>query len=158
MLTARRTLSALLSLLIAAALSVALLLKHYGVGTPADALCGLESGCDVVNQSVYATILGVPLAALGLIFYVSLPGTLALAMFAGKAVRAGIARLVLTALGVSLLIDLLLLGIQATQLHAYCALCIATYLAGGAAFFALIAARRADVTQALGPGEGRLVV
>jgi serine/threonine-protein kinase len=158
MLTARRTLSALLSLLIAAALSVALLLKHYGVGTPADAVCGPESGCDVVSQSAYASILGVPLAAIGLIFYVSLAGTLALATFAGKAVRTGVARLVLTALGVSLLVDLLLLGIQATQLHAYCVLCIATYLAGGAAFLALIEARRADVTQALGPGEGRLVV
>ncbi len=158
MLTTRRTLSALLSLLIAAALSVALLLKHYGVGTPADALCGSESGCDVVTQSVYASILGVPLAAIGLIFYVSLAGTLALAMFSGKAVRAGIARLVLTALGVSLLIDLVLLGIQATQLHAYCILCIATYVMGAIAFGLLIAARRADVTQALGPGEGRLVV
>lgn len=158
MLTARRTLSALLSLVIAAALSVALLLKHYGVGTPADALCGAESGCDVVSQSAYASILGVPLAAIGLIFYVSLAGTLTLSMFSGKAVRAGIARLVLTALGVSLLVDLILLGVQATQLHAYCVLCIATYLAGGFAFALLIAARRADVTQALGPGEGRLVV
>jgi len=158
MLTAQRTLSAFFSLVVAAALSGALLLKHYGVGTPADALCGTQSGCDIVNQSAYASIVGVPLAAIGLVFYVSLAGTLALSMFAGAAVRAGIARLVFSALAVSLLADAILLGIQATQLHAYCVLCIGTYLAGALAFALLMTARRADVTQALGPGEGRLVM
>src|SRR5688572_21465371 len=62
--SARRTSLALLLLLLAAALAAALLLKHYGVGTPADAICGAgANGCDVVNQSVYAKLGGVPLAA-----------------------------------------------------------------------------------------------
>lgn len=157
--TARRTLLAVVLLLVAAALSAALLLKHYGVGTPADALCAPGTGgCDAVLQSRYAKLAGLPLAAIGLVFYVSLAGSLALALLAGEAVRAGIARLVASVLAVSLLIDLGLLAVQAFALQAYCALCILTYLMGAGAFGALFAALRADVSQVLAPGEGRLVV
>jgi protein-disulfide isomerase/uncharacterized membrane protein len=159
MLTARRTFIAALCLAAAAGLSVALLLKHFGVGTPVDALCGIDQtgGCDIVNRSSYSQLLGIPLAAIGLVVYVSLAGSLLLSLFAGERVRAGVARMVLTVVGLSLLVDAGLLWLQATQLHAYCVLCILTYVAGASAFGALLTSRRADVGQTLGSGEGRLV-
>lgn len=159
MLTARRTLLATLLLLVAAGLAAALLLKHYGVGTPADALCGVaEGGCDVVNTSAYSQIAGLPLAAIGLVFYLSLAGSLVLALLAGDAVRLAIAKLAAVALGASLLVDLGLLAVQAFELKAYCVLCLLTYAMGASAFGALFGALRADASQVLAPGEGRLVV
>lgn len=160
MLSARRTLATVFLLVVAAALSVLLLLKHYGIGTPADAICGAEpvSGCDVVNQSAYAELVGVPLAAIGLVFYVSLAAALALALFAGDAVRGAVARLALGALGLSMAADLVLLGLQAGKLNAYCTLCLLTYAMGAGAFALLLPARRALVQSPLATGEGRLVV
>lgn len=160
MLSARRTLAAVVLLVVAAALSVALLLKHYGVGTPADAICGPEavSGCDVVNQSAYAELAGVPLAAIGLVFYVSLAAALALALFAGDAVRAAVARLALGALGLAMAADLVLLGLQAVKLNAYCTLCLLTYALGAGALSVLLPARRSLVGPPLRASEGRLVV
>src|SRR5262245_41622569 len=159
MLTVRRTLLAALCLAAAAGLSVALLLKHFGVGTPVDALCGVgqASGCDIVNRSSYSSVFGVPLAAIGLVVYVSLSGSLLLSLFVGERVRAGVARMVLTVLGGALLVDLGLLWVQLGQLHAYCVLCILTYVAGAVAFGALITSRSADMAQTLSSGEGRLV-
>lgn len=160
MLSARRMKAAVLFVLLAASLAAVLLLKHYGVGTPIDAICGAEgtSGCDVVNQSAYAKLFGVPIAAIGLAFYVTLAGSLALALFAGDAVRAGLARLALGALLLSLAVDLVLLGLQAGKLHAYCSLCLLTYAMGAAAAVALWPARSAPVGQPLAKGEGRLVL
>jgi serine/threonine-protein kinase len=160
MLSARRTLLATLLSLAAALLSIALLLKHYGVGTPVDAICGSEpqSGCDIVNQSAYSKLAGVPLAALGLVFYVWLGATLGLATLASDAARAGIGRLATLALALSLAVDLLLFGLQATRLHAYCVLCILTYALGAGALAALFASRRAEIAPALAAGEGRLAL
>lgn len=160
MLSARRTLAAVVLLVVAAALSVALLLKHYGIGTPADAICGAEpvSGCDVVNQSAYAKLAGVPLAAIGLVFYVSLAAAVALTLFADDVVRAALARLVLGALALSLLVDLVLLGIQAGKLNDYCEVCLLTYAMGAGAFTLLLPARTAALKPPLATGEGRLVV
>jgi protein-disulfide isomerase/uncharacterized membrane protein len=152
---ARRS-GAILLLLVAAALAAALLLKHYGVGTPADAICGAgTSGCDVVNQSVYAKVVGVPLAAIGLVFYLALAGALALASFASEPARLAVARLVFLALAASLAVDLLLLGLQATKLNAYCTLCLLTYAMGAGALALLWPARGASLA-ALSAGEGRL--
>jgi protein-disulfide isomerase/uncharacterized membrane protein len=154
--SARRTSLALLLLLLAAALAAALLLKHYGVGTPADAICGAgATGCDVVNQSVYAKLGGVPLAAIGLVFYLSLAGALALATFAAEPVRAALARLVFLALSLSLVVDAVLFGLQASKLDAYCTLCLLTYGLGAGALVLLLPARGASLAP-LSAGEGRL--
>jgi protein-disulfide isomerase/uncharacterized membrane protein len=148
---------AIVLLLVAAALAAALLLKHYGVGTPADAICGAgTSGCDVVNQSGYAKVLGVPLAAIGLVFYLALSSGLALSLFAGDAVRAATARGALGLLALALVVDLVLLGVQALELERYCALCVTTYVLGAAAFALLLPARGAPLAP-LAAGEGRLV-
>ena len=153
--TARRT-GAVVLLLAAAGLAAALLLKHYGVGTPADAMCGAgTSGCDVVNQSVYAKLMGVPLAAIGLVFYLALAGALALSAFASEPARLAVARLVFLALAASLAVDVVLLGLQATKLGAYCTLCLLTYGLGAGALALLWPARGASLA-ALSAGDGRL--
>jgi len=152
---ARRT-GATVLLLVAAALAAALLLKHYGVGTPADAICGAgASGCDVVNQSVYAEVRGVPLAAIGLVFYLALCGALALSSFASEPSGLAVARLVFLALAASLAVDAVLLGLQATKLNAYCTLCLLTYGLGAGALALLWPARGASL-GALSAGDGRL--
>ena len=56
-------------------------------------------------------------------------------------------------LALGLLVDLLLLGVQAFAIHAYCKLCILTYLLSAAALFALFPARRA--ARAAGAAAGR---
>jgi serine/threonine-protein kinase len=156
---ARRTAAAVVLLVLAASLAGALLLKHYGVGTPALALCGegQASGCDVVNQSAYAKVFGVPLAAIGLVFYIALAGGLALSLFAAEAARTAAARAALLLLALSLAVDLILLGVQAVKLEAYCTLCLLTYALGAGAFALLLPDRRAALAP-LSAGEGRLVV
>ena len=74
--------------------------------------------------------------------------------------RDTLAGLVAAALALGLLVDLLLLGVQAFAIHAYCKLCILTYLLSAAALFALLPARRAlrGAGDAAGRPEGRLAL
>jgi protein-disulfide isomerase/uncharacterized membrane protein len=113
------------------ALSTLLLLEHHGQGAgvaAVDRLCGTtDSPCSTVNQSAYAEIRGVSLAALGLFFYLSLLALLFLTTVGGAAVVERGGALALLIVGSALLIDLALIGIQAFSLHAYCKLCFATY-------------------------------
>lgn len=46
--------------------SIYLTIKHY---THSDINCSIFNGCDLVTTSTYSTILGVPVALLGVIFY-----------------------------------------------------------------------------------------
>ena len=51
------------------------LYHHYGTDT--DSFCDLggEFNCDIVNRSVYSTVLGVPVALIGLVGYALLLGS-----------------------------------------------------------------------------------
>ncbi|MBK5255312.1 MAG: hypothetical protein JJE39_04700, partial [Vicinamibacteria bacterium] len=65
-------------------LSLMLLSRHYGVplfGEAVLAACGEGGGCDIVSQSRYSTLFGIPLAAWGLFFYGSLLALLAPSLF-----------------------------------------------------------------------------
>lgn len=130
-----------------AGLSWALLRAHHGEGTAVDALCGETasgpSGCDVVNRSAYASVAGIPLAALGLAFYLSLALLLALGALTGGEALAGAGFLGLGLLALALVVDGALFGIQAFALRAFCRLCLATYGLSAAGFVALLPARRA---------------
>jgi protein-disulfide isomerase/uncharacterized membrane protein len=146
MLNRSRVLIAIALLAGAAVLAFLLLEMHHGGGrAAADALCGAAgtSGCDVVNQSRWAEVAGVPVAAAGLFFYASLTLLLALALLAGDETRATGARIVFLALCFSLLVDAGLFVVQAALLKAYCVLCLTTYALGAAALVALLPARRA---------------
>ncbi len=135
----------LLLALAGATLSYLLLLQHHGEPLGKDAaaqVCGAgeDSGCDKVNRSTYAKVAGVPLAVFGLLFYLSV-GTLALlALLGPKApesleLPAGAFAFALFAL--ALLIDLVLLALQAFSIGAYCTLCLSTYAVNAAALVLL---------------------
>ena len=162
---AMRIVAALGLCLAGAVVSGLLLMQHHGEGTAVSAVnqaCGdgQTSGCEDVARSSWSRVAGVPVAAYGLAFYLSLALALALALVAPGETRDTLAGLVAAALALGLLVDLLLLGVQAFAIHAYCKLCILTYLLSAAALFALLPARWAlrGTAAAAGRPEGRLAL
>ena len=160
-----RIVAALCLCLAGAAVSSLLLMEHHGEGPAVSAVnqaCGdgQTSGCEDVARSSWSRVAGVPVAAYGLAFYLSLALGLALAFIAAGEIRDTLAGLVVAALGFGLLVDLLLLGVQAFAIHAYCKLCILTYLLSAIALVALLPARRAarGTLAAAGRPEGRLAL
>ncbi len=131
----------------ASAISGLLLLQHHGepgaVSTVNEA-CGdgQQSGCDDVARSSWSKFAGFPVAAYGLIFYLSLALALALAALAVGELRASVSALVAVALVAGLLVDLFLLGVQIVAIRAYCWLCVVTYVLGALALVALSPFRR----------------
>jgi serine/threonine-protein kinase len=160
-----RIVAALGLCLAGAAVSGLLLMQHHGEGPAVAAVnqaCGdgQTSGCEDVARSSWSRVAGVPVAAFGLAFYLSLALALALALVAPGETRDTLAGLVAAALALGLLVDLLLLGVQAFAIHAYCKLCILTYLLSAAALVALLPARRAarGTGAAAARAEGRLAL
>src|SRR5262245_31985091 len=160
----RRVLIGMALALVGAALSGLLLLEHHGEG-PAVALVnevcgdGATSGCETVARSPYSGVAGVPLAAIGLLFYLSLAALLGLSLLTDEPSRSTPARLVLYAVGLALAIDLVLLGIQLFAIKAFCKLCLATYAVNAAAVAALWPARKPTAKPVTtSRGEARLVV
>ena len=163
--SAMRIVAALGLCLAGAVVSGLLLMQHHGEGTAVSAVnqaCGdgQTSGCEDVARSSWSRVAGVPVAAYGLAFYLSLALALALALVAPGETRDTLAGLVAAALALGLVVDLLLLGVQAFAIHAYCKLCILTYLLSAAALFALLPARRAlrGTVAAAGRPDGRLAL
>jgi protein-disulfide isomerase/uncharacterized membrane protein len=121
---------------------------------------GQTSGCEDVARSSWSRFAGLPVAAWGLAFYLSLALLLALALAAPPELRDPLAGVVLAALALGLLVDLGLLGVQAVAIHAYCTLCISTYVLSALALVALLPARAAarGLGAAAGRPEGRLAL
>jgi protein-disulfide isomerase/uncharacterized membrane protein len=160
-----RIVAALLLCLAAAAVSGLLLLQHHGEGAAVTAVneaCGdgQTSGCEEVARSSWSKVGGMPLAGLGLAFYLTVAIGLALALLGPLALRPPIAAVAAAALGLALGVDLVLLGVQAFALRAFCLLCLATYVLGGAALVLLWPAwRSARGAEAVGAGaDGRLAL
>jgi protein-disulfide isomerase/uncharacterized membrane protein len=142
-----RIVVALFLCLAAAAVSGVLLGEHHGeplLVSTVNQACGngQTSGCESVARSSWSSFAGLPLAAYGLAFYLSLSLLLALALFAPTDVREPMAGVAVALLALGLLVDLVLLALQAFSIHAYCLFCIATYLAGAFALVALFPALR----------------
>ncbi|HET7292704.1 MAG TPA: thioredoxin domain-containing protein [Vicinamibacteria bacterium] len=157
MLDSKRLYAAIVLLLLGTAVSGVLLLQHHGEPSAVSAVgqvCGEgeTSGCDRVAQSAYARIGGVPLAAVGVAFYLSLACLALLATQAGEAAAAA-ARLGFVLLVLALAIDVALLGVQAFAIGAFCRLCILTYALNVAALYALWPARRAPLLSAVPAGR-----
>src|SRR5262245_3338023 len=153
----KRLSAAIVLFLLGAAVSGVLLLQHHGEPTAVSAVrqaCGEgdASGCDRVAESPYARLAGVPLAAIGLAFYLSLLCLALLATQAGDAAAAA-GRVALVLLALALLVDLVLLGIQAFAIGAYCRLCLVTYALNAAALYALWPARTAPLLSAVPSGR-----
>jgi len=149
----------------AAAIAALLLLQHHGEPRAVAAVsqaCGAgpASGCDEVARSAWSRVAGFPVAAWGLALYLSVAILLFLAL-AGPAPLAGPLALVAAgALASALAVDLVLLGVQALSIRAFCGLCIATYVLGGLALAALLPARRAATAagDAFAGPAGRLAL
>lgn len=155
----KRLLAALALVLLGAAVSGVLLLQHHGDPSAVSAVAqacgeGAESGCDRVNQSPWARLGGLPVAAIGLAFYLSLAALLALGSQAPDDAGAA-ARLAVVLLVLALAIDVVLLALQAFSIRAYCKLCLTTYALNGAALYALWPARKAGLLS--GSASGRLI-
>lgn len=148
-----------------AAVSGILLGQHYGEPWAVSAVksnCGdgQTNGCEDVARSSWSSFLGVPVAAYGSVFYMSLFILLLLALFASPDLRHSLSGIAMGLLLLGLLVDILLLGAQAFSIHAYCTLCIFTYVLSLGAFIALYPARRSmpGVGAAMGIPEGRLAL
>src|SRR5262245_3937131 len=98
-----------------------------GAGSPAAGAGQAMSGCDAVARRAYSEYNGIPLAAIGLHFYFSLALLLMFAVLFREIVDAG-AFLGFLALALALVVDLMLLGVQAFAIKAFCKLCLLTYL------------------------------
>ncbi len=160
-----RIVAALLLCAAAAAVASLLLLQHHGEPRAVSAVSqacgdGQTSGCDDVARSRWSRVAGWPVAAWGLAFYLSVSLLLFLALAGPQALAWPLALVAAGALVSALLVDLVLLGVQAFSIRAFCGLCIATYVLGGLALAALWPARRAaaGASAALGTQEGRLAL
>src|SRR5437870_2683006 len=156
---------AILLMAAGALVSGLLLLEHHGERRAAAAVsqaCGEgdQSGCAVVSQSRWSAVRGVPVAALGLFFYACLGLLLMLAILAGPAAVQAAATLALLAMVLALAADLVLLGIQAFAIHAFCKLCLLTYLLNVLAVVVLLRSRRDGrvVGEAVATIDGRLML
>ena len=165
---AKRVAVALCLCLAGAMVSALLLLQHHGEGqavTAVNQVCGegeegAPSDCDTVAQSPWSSLGGLPVAGFGLVFYTSLALLLALTLLLPDELRPVLASIALLGLALGLLVDLLLLGIQAFSIQAFCTLCLLTYVLGAVALVALLPARRglSEPGAALGRPEGRLAL
>ncbi len=77
------------------------------------------NGCETVQQSRYAKVVGVPVAALGLVGFVGLLAT--------AAIRGELARVAAVTIAVSgLMFSLYLLVVQVVAIHAICTWCVSS--------------------------------
>ncbi len=134
--------------LLGAAVSGLLLFQHHGEAAAVSAVnqvCGdgTTSGCEQVARSRWSSVGGIPLAAIGLVFSLVLASAFMLALRAGTEGQAALASLALVLLGAALGVDVVLAGLQALAVKAFCALCVATYVLNAAAFALLLPARKA---------------
>ena len=147
MTTARR---AIVLVLLAAGLCLAviLLFAHHGEGpavATVEKICGegKESGCKEVNTGPFSSVGRIPVAALGVAFYASLGLLIALGFFA-EASTANLGDYIAFLLvGLGLLVDLVLLGVQAGLIHHFCSLCLLSYVVNGVLFVLLLGTRKA---------------
>jgi protein-disulfide isomerase len=111
-----------------------------------------------VAAGPHSAFLGFSIAAYGVFFYLSLALLFALGSQAGVEARSAAAVLSLLAVGLALVIDVMLLGVQAFAIERYCNLCMITYLVNAALLILLLPARRGAGTpwQTLRLAQGRL--
>jgi protein-disulfide isomerase/uncharacterized membrane protein len=116
-----------------AALSTLLILQHYNQAHElglVSMMCGdnTAGGCAAVNRSSYSEFLGIPLAAYGLTFYLSIGLLAGLSMLGDEQLRKPALQIGFVLVCGAVLVDLILFAIQAFGLDAFCNLCLSTYV------------------------------
>ncbi len=92
--------------------------KHF---SDAHLSCSIFGGCDLVTNSIYSTIFGIPIALLGSLYYLLLL-ILAIIAFREDGTNKAFFASRLTTIG--LIVSSVLLYIQSSVLHAYCLYCL----------------------------------
>jgi uncharacterized membrane protein len=91
---------------------------HYTATSP---FCSIFNHCDVVLTSPYAILFGVPVALIGLVYYLAVSGLSALALFKRNLIFLKGAGVLVT---LGFLISLYFLSIQIFVLHSFCLYCL----------------------------------
>ncbi len=91
---------------------------HYGAASLA---CGPGGGCDIVTTSQYATVAGVPLAVVGLVYYVVV-NLIVWTPPSGWSRTLGVAFVAITAVAVTM--SAFLVYLQAVVIDAWCRYCL----------------------------------
>ena len=115
-----------------AVLSTLLVYQHYNQSHElalVSMMCGDETagGCAAVNRSSYSEFLGVPLAAYGFTFYLSVALLASLSLLGDEALRTSALQTGFVLVSGAVVVDLILFAIQAFGLNAFCNLCLSTY-------------------------------
>ncbi len=105
-----------------------LTLKHYS-GSPIT--CSLTHGCDIVTTSAYSQILGVPVALLGALYYLSV---ILLSIFVLDRKNTNILRLISRLSWLGLGASVYFIIIQAFILNAWCQYCIGSAITSTSLF------------------------
>jgi len=93
--------------------------------------CRITGGCNDVLTSQYSKVAGIPLSTIGLVFYLTVFSLAVFELFGAAATLRWVFWLALPGLALSIV----LVGIQAFVIRAYCEYCLASALLGTAIFF-----------------------
>lgn len=123
------------------AASVESILAHYDVVSSGFCTLGTTFNCDIVNKSSYSEILGIPVAALGLLAYLAF-AIGAVLLRRGPSEQILVALLALASAGLTF--SLYLTYIEAFVLYTWCLVCLTSLLSIVAITSSLFALRSID--------------
>ncbi len=107
--------------------------EHYQGDT---LVCGGIAGCDIVTTSAYATVAGIPIALIGILYYVAVFGLLSIHIIYAKRYLLYVAT-VLTGSGV--LVSGVLVYLQLLVINAICVYCMVSAITSVLLFLLMIA-------------------
>lgn len=118
-----RWMSLTIAVLSVAGLVISAVSLHHHYGTSQSSFCDLGGNlnCDIVNRSTYSTLLGIPVALIGIVGYVLL-GSLAIFFHSRSSVRTLLFPLSLAGLAFSLYLTY----IEGFVLATWCILCLSS--------------------------------
>ncbi len=120
-------------------LSALLVSQHYNQAHEialVSMMCGDNTvgGCATVNRSTYSELFGIPVAAFGVAFYLSLTLLVGLAVVGDESLKQAALQIGFLIVSLAVVVDVILLAIQFFALDAFCNLCISTYVCTGLLF------------------------
>jgi uncharacterized membrane protein len=115
----------------------------YKLGVLGTLGCGVGGGCDIVQTSRYAYVLGVPVAGYGLVGYLAIFGVAMAGTNPAFADRRWVPLALLTLTGGAFLASMVLMGISGWVIGAWCQWCVVSATLATLSFlFTLPEARR----------------
>ena len=123
----------LAALVALAGMFVALYLTLYKLGYIGTLVCAVGS-CETVQTSKWATLLGIPVGAWGVGYYVAVLGVALAGLAPSLADRPAVSRLLVAMTGFGLLFSLWLTYLELFVIHAICQWCVISALLAAALF------------------------